>query len=61
MGSAIGGMKETQEMLNYSSARKIYPEVEVIPAAKVNAAFQRVKNGDVQFRFVLDLSTIEQP
>jgi uncharacterized zinc-type alcohol dehydrogenase-like protein len=61
MGSAIGGRKETREMLNYSAARKIYPEVEVIPAEKVNAAFQRVKEGDVQFRFVLDLSTIEQP
>lgn len=61
MGSAIGGMKETQEMLAYSSERKIYPEVEVIPAENINKAFQRVKDGDVQFRFIIDLSTIEQP
>lgn len=59
MGSSIGGIKETQEMLDYSAEQKIYPMVEIIPANEINAAFERVKAGDVYFRFVIDVSTMK--
>jgi uncharacterized zinc-type alcohol dehydrogenase-like protein len=59
MGTCVGGIKETQEMLNYSAEHKIYPEVEVIQANEINEAFEKIKNGDVQFRYVVDVSTMK--
>ncbi len=60
-GSLIGGMKETQEMLDYSVAHNIYPEVEVIPAsgAAVDDAYRKVAAGEVKFRYVIDMSTLK--
>lgn len=60
-GSQIGGIKETQEMLDYSVANNIYPEVEIIKAdsSAVETAYQRVKDGQVKFRYVIDMKTIE--
>lgn len=60
-GSQIGGMKETQEMLDYSVAHDIYPEVEIIKAdaSEIDKAFKRVQAGDVKFRFVIDMRTLK--
>lgn len=60
-GSLLGGIKETQEMLDYSVAHGIYPEVEMIPAtpASVDQAFQNVSLGKVKFRYVIDMKTLE--
>jgi alcohol dehydrogenase (NADP+) len=57
-GSLFGGLRETQEMLDYCGARGIGAEVEVIKAADVNEAWRRVVTGDVRYRFVLDVSTL---
>lgn len=59
LGSSIGGMKETEEMLAYSAVHRIYPDVEVITAEKINEAFDRVRRGDVLFRFVIDTQSIK--
>lgn len=60
-GSLIGGMKETQEMVDYSVAHNIYPEVEVIPAegAAIDEAYRKVAAGEVKFRYVIDMSTLK--
>jgi uncharacterized zinc-type alcohol dehydrogenase-like protein len=57
-GSIIGGIPETQEMLDYCAKKKILADVEVIPASKINDAYQRTLAGDVRYRFVIDLKTL---
>jgi uncharacterized zinc-type alcohol dehydrogenase-like protein len=57
-GSAIGGMKETQEMLDYCAEKGIVSDVEVVSFDKVNEAYERVLKGDVKYRFVLDMKTL---
>ncbi len=57
-GSSIGGIPETQEMLDYCSENNIVSEVEVIPIDYVNEAFERVIKSDVKYRFVIDLATL---
>lgn len=54
-GSLIGGIPETQEMLDYCGKKNITCEVEVISPSMINAAFERVLKGDVKYRFVLDM------
>ena len=60
-GSQIGGIKETQEMLDYSVANGIYPEVEIIPAdgKTITEAYQKAVDGDVKFRYVIDMQTLK--
>lgn len=60
-GSLIGGIKETQEMLEYSVAHDIYPEVKIIKAdaSEIDKAWRNVSDGKVKFRYVIDMSTIE--
>lgn len=60
-GSLIGGIKETQEMIDYSIAHNIYPEVEIIPAdaAAIDKAYRNVQDGKVKFRYVIDMSTLK--
>jgi uncharacterized zinc-type alcohol dehydrogenase-like protein len=53
-GSLIGGLKETQEMLDYCGRRKITPDIETIAPAEINRAYARVVKGDVRYRFVID-------
>jgi alcohol dehydrogenase (NADP+) len=57
-GSAIGGIAETQEMLDFCARNKIVSDVEVIPIEKVNEAFERTVNADVRYRFVIDMATL---
>jgi uncharacterized zinc-type alcohol dehydrogenase-like protein len=54
----IGGMPETQEMLDYCGRHNIVSEVEVIPMKKINEAFERLLKQDVKYRFVIDMSTL---
>jgi uncharacterized zinc-type alcohol dehydrogenase-like protein len=54
-GSVIGGLKETQEMLDFCSKKNIACDIELIPIQKVNEAYQRVLNSDVRYRFVIDV------
>lgn len=60
-GSQIGSIKETQEMLDYSVANNIYPEVEIIEAngELIDEAYQNVLNGKVKFRYVIDMQTLK--
>jgi alcohol dehydrogenase (NADP+) len=57
-GSMIGGLRETQEMLDFCAQHHIGAEIELIPADKINAAYDRVLASDVRFRFVIDTSTL---
>jgi uncharacterized zinc-type alcohol dehydrogenase-like protein len=58
VGSCIGGLKETQEMLEFCARHRIGANVEVIPIQQVNEAYERVVCGDVRFRFVIDLASL---
>ncbi len=57
-GSSIGGIRETQEMLDFCAEHAIAPETELIPASDINEAYERVLNSDVRYRFVIDISTL---
>lgn len=57
-GSMIGGIRETQEMLDFCAEHGLGAEIEVIPAAKINDAYERVLASDVRYRFVIDASTL---
>ncbi|WP_217131562.1 NAD(P)-dependent alcohol dehydrogenase [Streptomyces sp. AC558_RSS880] len=57
-GSMIGGIAETQEMLDFCAAHGIGAEIELIGAAEINEAYERVLNSDVRYRFVIDTATI---
>lgn len=57
-GSGIGGIAETQQMLEFCAERGIAPEVEVITADAVNDAYERVLSSDVRYRFVIDIDSL---
>jgi alcohol dehydrogenase (NADP+) len=57
-GSMIGGMVETQEMLDYCGEHNITADVEVIPIQKINEAFERMLKQDVKYRFVIDMASL---
>ncbi|MFW8745791.1 zinc-binding dehydrogenase, partial [Mesorhizobium japonicum] len=57
-GSGIGGIRETQEMLDFCAEHGIAPETELIRADQVNEAWERVLRSDVRYRFVIDAATI---
>jgi uncharacterized zinc-type alcohol dehydrogenase-like protein len=57
-GSLIGGIKETQEMLDFCGQHKIGCDIEVIPVQKVNEAYERVVKSDVRYRFVIDMASL---
>lgn len=56
--SAIGGIPETQEMLDFCGAHNITADVEVIPVQRINEAYERMLRGDVKYRFVIDAGTL---
>jgi uncharacterized zinc-type alcohol dehydrogenase-like protein len=58
-GSLIGGIAETQEMLDFCGQNNITSDVEVIPIQKVNEAFERVVNSDVKYRFSIDMASLK--
>ncbi|GAB4091114.1 NAD(P)-dependent alcohol dehydrogenase [Flaviaesturariibacter terrae] len=57
-GSLIGGIPETQEMLDYCAEHGIVSDVEMIPMSAINEAYERMMKGDVKYRFVIDLATL---
>ncbi|WCM60731.1 NAD(P)-dependent alcohol dehydrogenase [Paenibacillus polymyxa] len=57
-GSLVGGIRETQEMLDFSAQHGILPKIEVIHADQVEEAYNRVLRSDVRYRFVIDTSTL---
>jgi len=57
-GSLIGGIMETQEMLDFCAKHNIAPEIEIVPPTQVNEAYTRVIKSDVRYRFVIDMSKI---
>lgn len=59
-GSLIGGLRETQEMLDYCAEHNITSDVEVIPIQKVNEAFERTIQADVKYRFVIDMASLKE-
>ncbi len=58
-GSAIGGIPETQEMLDYCAANNILSDIEVIPIDGVAKAYERTLKGDVRYRFVIDMASLK--
>ncbi len=57
-GSLIGGIRETQEMLDYCAKKNVTSDIEVIPMQQVDAAYERTVKGDVRYRFVIDMKTL---
>jgi alcohol dehydrogenase (NADP+) len=57
-GSSIGGIAETQEMLDFCAEHGIAADIETIPAEKINEAYERVLGSDVRYRFVIDIDTL---
>jgi uncharacterized zinc-type alcohol dehydrogenase-like protein len=59
-GSLIGGLRETQEMLDFCAKHGVVPEVEMIPMQKINEAYERMLRSDVKYRFVIDMASLRQ-
>ena len=57
-GSMIGGIRETQEMLDYCAENNITSDVEVIPIERIGEAYERTVKGDVRYRFVIDMKSL---
>ena len=57
-GSMIGGIAETQEMLDFCAARNITADVEIIPIQKINEAYERMLKSDVKYRFSIDMASL---
>jgi uncharacterized zinc-type alcohol dehydrogenase-like protein len=59
-GSMIGGIRETQEMLDFCAEKGIVAEVEVISMDYINEAYERMLKSDVRYRFVIDLASLKR-
>ncbi|MDE1169608.1 MAG: NAD(P)-dependent alcohol dehydrogenase [Verrucomicrobium sp.] len=57
-GSVIGGIPETQEMLDFCAEKGIFSDIELIPIDKINEAYERLLKSDVKYRFVIDMKTV---
>jgi alcohol dehydrogenase (NADP+) len=57
-GSLIGGIRETQEMLDFCAQHGVASDIEVIPIQKINEAYERMLKGDVRYRFVIDIASL---
>jgi uncharacterized zinc-type alcohol dehydrogenase-like protein len=57
-GSLIGGITETQEMLDFCAEKGIVADIEMIPVQKIDEAYDRMQKGDVKYRFVIDNATL---
>ncbi len=58
-GSAIGGIKETQEMLDFCADHDITSDIELIPIQRINEAYERLLKSDVKYRFVIDMASLK--
>jgi alcohol dehydrogenase (NADP+) len=59
-GSLIGGIAETQEMLDFCAEHNITADVEVIPIQNINEAYERMLRSDVKYRFSIDMSSLKK-
>jgi len=59
-GSLIGGMPETQEVLNFCAEHGITCDIEMLDMKNINEAYERMKRGDVKYRFVIDMNTLKE-
>lgn len=59
-GSLIGGIKETQEMLDFCGTHNITADIELIPIQNINEAYDRLEKSDVKYRFVIDMASLKQ-
>jgi uncharacterized zinc-type alcohol dehydrogenase-like protein len=59
-GSCIGGIAETQEMLEFCAQHGIVSDIELIPIQKINEAWDRMIKQDVRYRFVIDMASLKQ-
>jgi uncharacterized zinc-type alcohol dehydrogenase-like protein len=59
-GSLIGGIAETQEMLDFCAEHRIITNVEIIPIQKINEAYERMLRSDVKYRFSIDMSSLSR-
>jgi uncharacterized zinc-type alcohol dehydrogenase-like protein len=57
-GSMIGGIAETQEMLEHCAKHRVFADIEIIPIQKINEAYERVLKSDVRYRFVIDIASL---
>lgn len=57
-GSLIGGIKETQEMLDFCAEKGVMSDIELIPIQQINEAYERMLKGDVRYRFVIDIASL---
>lgn len=58
VGSASGGIPETQEMLDFCAEHNITADIELIDIKDIHTAFDRMEKGDVRYRFVIDMATL---
>jgi uncharacterized zinc-type alcohol dehydrogenase-like protein len=59
-GSSIGGIAETQEMLDFCSEHNIVSDIEMIDIQQINEAYDRLLKGDVKYRFVIDMASLKE-
>ena len=59
-GSMIGGIPETQEMLDFCGEHGIASDIEIIPIQKINEAYERMLRSDVKYRFVIDMASLKE-
>lgn len=59
-GSLIGGIRETQEMLDFCAVHDVAADIELIPIQQINDAYERMIKGDVRYRFVIDIASLDQ-
>ena len=57
-GSLIGGLPETQEMLDFCAEHNIVSDIEIIAMKDINTAYERLEKSDVKYRFVIDMATL---
>jgi uncharacterized zinc-type alcohol dehydrogenase-like protein len=57
-GSLIGGVAQTQEMLDFCAKHGIVSDIELIPISAINEAYERMLRGDVRYRFVIDMASL---
>jgi uncharacterized zinc-type alcohol dehydrogenase-like protein len=57
-GSLVGGLPETQEMLDYCAEHNIVSDIELIDIKDIDASYERMLKGDVKYRFVIDMATL---
>jgi alcohol dehydrogenase (NADP+) len=58
-GSLIGNLAETQEVLDFCAEHGVHPDIELLPIGRINEAYGKVENGEVRFRYVIDMATLQ--